>query len=415
MSSRSDKTAVVVGAGIVGVLTSWRLLREGWTVVQLEARHLGAGSSSRSAACARQQFGVEGTVRAMIHSIRWYEAFQERFTAEGPAMRQFGYLYPYWEGDTGAFAAARARVANQQLWGLKDVELWDDSVTVLKQFPFLNPAGLVGAHFCASDGLVFPDRVYSVVHEHCRRYPKYRVHMDAPVTGIECHGGRATAVATPKGKFGADVFINCTNAWAVQLEQMLHCDAQRLLPVAPLRRYLWFFPHFRELLMGAHSDFDPMCFPMTVFPSGTYVRPEGPAADQLLMGHAHQVKPLWDLTHEVQDKIAPEAEELSFTAWGHLVDAIPMMADAGIGATTSGFYGATPDHNPFIGRDLVYQNWFRAVGFSGHGVMMAPFVAEAVLAAVKGERVVRTVAGDVDLSMFAQDRSFNAHSEHMVI
>jgi glycine/D-amino acid oxidase-like deaminating enzyme len=49
-----DRKAVVIGAGISGELVARELLRAGWQVEVLEARHVGAGSSSRTAAGIRQ-------------------------------------------------------------------------------------------------------------------------------------------------------------------------------------------------------------------------------------------------------------------------------------------------------------------------------------------------------------------------
>ncbi len=64
------RKVVIIGAGITGALVAHHLLEAGVDVTVLEAREKGAGSSSRSAACIRQQFSTPATVRAMIYSTR---------------------------------------------------------------------------------------------------------------------------------------------------------------------------------------------------------------------------------------------------------------------------------------------------------------------------------------------------------
>ena len=60
---------VIIGAGITGLLTAIRLRKAGWKVSVAEAHHIGAGSSSRTAAGIRQQFSTEETVIGMRYSV----------------------------------------------------------------------------------------------------------------------------------------------------------------------------------------------------------------------------------------------------------------------------------------------------------------------------------------------------------
>jgi glycine/D-amino acid oxidase-like deaminating enzyme len=67
-----SKHVVVIGAGVTGALLSYKLLQAGHRVTCIEARTIGVGSSSRSAACVRAQWGTEANIRAMRLSIHFY-------------------------------------------------------------------------------------------------------------------------------------------------------------------------------------------------------------------------------------------------------------------------------------------------------------------------------------------------------
>ena len=72
-----DRSAVCIGGGITGVLAARELLLAGWKVTVLEGRHVGAGSSSRTAAGIRQQFSTPETVRGMRYAVAFYRSFAE--------------------------------------------------------------------------------------------------------------------------------------------------------------------------------------------------------------------------------------------------------------------------------------------------------------------------------------------------
>jgi len=97
---------------------------------------------------------------------------------------------------------------------------------------------------------------------------------------------------------------------------------------------------------------------------------------------------------------------------------MPVIGDfAGVQATTCGFYGVTPDHNPFLGFDPQVPNLIRLVGFSGHGAMFGPFtarVAEALAEAGRDLPSVSVLGRQASLAPFAIGRTFDGH-EAMVI
>lgn len=401
-------TAVVIGGGISGVLVARELCLAGLQVTVLEGMHLGAGSSSRTAAGIRQQFSTLSTVRGMRHSVAFYQQFAQEVGARVLEQRGYLFLLP----DDAAVRQAEARVALQRQAGLAEVELLDRA-RLATAFPAVDTSVVAGATWCPTDGFLHPEVIYQ---EGARRVRELggRVVVHAPVQGAEARGDRLLAVHTPQGSFAADVFLDCTNAWTDQLAPVLGAVD---LPVAPLKRHLWFVRRAGGMTAEALQR-----LPMVVSPSGVYGRPEGP--DLLLMGWARGGRPEPRFLPEDQDRVDPEhahdggVDAVPFEAWARLAEVVPEVgAFDGVVATTSGFYGVTPDHNPFLAYDPQRTNLVRLVGFSGHGAMFGPFTAAVGRALVEAGRDVEAVdlpTGRVSLADFAIGRAFT-DVEAMVI
>lgn len=399
---------VVIGGGITGTLTAWELLRAGHQVTLLEAEYLGAGSSSRTAAGIRQQFSTPGTVRGMRYAVRFYRELGERIGAS--PIVQNGYLFLY--ADQVQWERARERVVMQREAGLAEVEALG-AAELVERFDWVAREGLLGATWCPTDGFLLPHVVYN---EGARRVRELggTVLQRAPVTGARTAGDRLVAVQTAKGELEADLFVDCTNAWTRRTARVLGAED---LPVEPLKRYLWFIqrggPMTAETLAG---------MPLTICPDGTYVKPEN--GELLQMGRKHDTPPEPAFSYEDQDHIEPayahtgDLDALPFELWAGVAEWIPPVGEfAGIQATTAGYYGTTPDHNPFLGFDRRRTNLVRLVGFSGHGAMMAPFTARIGTALATAGHDLDHLDLDghaVDLTCFQLGRAFDS-TEEMVI
>lgn len=404
----ASRTAVVIGGGITGTLTARALAGDGWAVTLLEAAHLGAGSSSRTAAGIRQQFSTPASVRGMRHAVRFYQEWGKAL-GESP-IRQMGYLFL--TGHDADPSAGPARVAMQRAAGLDDVE-WLRAEEVARQFPWVDAEQIAGASWCPSDGFLYPSLVYMEAAREARERGATIV-QGAAVTGAAHAGGSLRAVHTPKGEFSADLFIDATNAWSPRLGDVL--GAARL-DIAAVKRFLWFLPR------GAAMDAETLgAMPLVVGPRGGYCRPENAAS--LLMGFAHHATPEPAFTWDDQDIVPPEfshrggLDALPFEVWAQLAEVIPALGEFdGISATTAGYYGSTPDHNPFLAFDPQVPNLIRLAGFSGHGAMFGPVSAAVAVALAQAGTSLSTLAlpeGDLDLDAFAIGRAY-AHAESLVI
>src|SRR5215470_9135387 len=88
---------VIIGGGASGALIAARLAERGFHVVALEKAGIGNGSSGRSAACIRAQWGTAETAACMLYAEWFYAHFHDLLHAaadDRPWMiKQNGYLF----------------------------------------------------------------------------------------------------------------------------------------------------------------------------------------------------------------------------------------------------------------------------------------------------------------------------------
>jgi len=421
---------VLIGGGSTNALIAVRLAERGFHVTILEKAKIGNGSSSRSAAGIRAQFSVEETVVGMQYSEWWYTQFHQILQTpperRQPVIQQNGYLFLYEDSEQAAPAwkpgirsavaqswqQAQTNVAMQRKVGLPVEILTPQEVN--QRWPHLDPDRLVGATWCPTDGFLYPQMIYM---EGFRRAQELGANLmqDTEVIGATLRGGRIIALETTRGLIEADWFVNGTNAWAPRLSR---CIGGMHLPISPLKRYHYFLKPDRPIM----SRQEWQRLPMTIYGMGTgrgaHSRPEN---ELLMLAWAHETTPEPNFSDEDQDRIDPPfnhsngIDNYGYAIVEQMMAFAPSLADAGgLTATSSGFYGTTPDANPMIGFDANLDNLVHAAGFSGHGLMHAPitaFLVEAIIAGdVEDGREARLPPPfekhSIDLSAFAPTRSF---------
>ena len=112
--------------------------------------------------------------------------------------------------------------------------------------------------------------------------------------------------------------------------------------------------------------------PLTIDPSGVYLRPEGP---NYLAGFSpHGTAPDPDTLDLTVDRAAFE----SFV-WPRLAHRVPAFDRARLLDAWAGHYEVnTLDHNAIVGPHPVLANFLFANGFSGHGLQQAPAVGRGL-------------------------------------
>lgn len=343
----------VIGAGIIGCASAWRLAQRGLRVAVLERESAPAtGSTGRSAAGVRLQFSDATNILLSAHSLREYREMPEA------AFRPIGYLFlvpqEHWP-------AHRAAVALQRELGAPVQILSPEQAT------HVVPAdirGLGGATWCAQDGVVDPHGIclaYAARARTCGASVMLRAGVEAideRPDGWLIHAGRE--------RLHAATIVNAAGAWAGRVGAMAGLD----VPVNAARRVVFASAPLPDALTRAHP------YPLTVdVGTGFYFRSEG---ERLIFGQSNP-----------DDEGFSEGIDWPWldTVVASALDRFPWFEQVSLDrkACWWGYYEITPDHQPVVGIDPTRPRWINACGFSGHGVQQAAAIGRIVAQLATGE------------------------------
>ena len=339
--SRVTADIVVIGAGIVGAASAYRLAEQGLKVVVIEQGSPAGGSTGKSVAGVRHQFSTETNVLLARESIAEYAGLPDSGYQAG------GYLMLVPES---GWADHRQAVELQQRLGVPTRFLTPDEAQ--EYAPFV-PDGLGGCSYCAWDGQV---DAHSLTHGYVKRSRELgaRFLLDTPVTGIRRTAGHWQVTAADDA-IEAPLLLNASGAWSGEVGRLAGLE----LPVWPARRMV-----FTTAPLNLPRQL-PMVFDLE---SGVYLRSEG---ERVIFGRADPADAGW--------REGMNWDWLDPTL--HLALArFPWLQAAALDRRASwwGYYELTPDQEPIIGHMPGAEGWINACGFSGHGVMQAAAVARVV-------------------------------------
>ncbi|GAB5601522.1 FAD-dependent oxidoreductase [Thermus sp. FJN-A] len=354
--------AVVVGAGIVGAASAFRLAERGLRVLVLEKEATFAlGSTGRSAAGVRVQFSEPLNVLLSYRSILEYREIPEA------AYRPIGYLFLVPE--------ALAEVQEEALRVQRALGVPVEKLSLAeaqRKVPF-REEGLAYATFGLLDGVIDPHGATAFYLREARRLGA-EVRFAEPLLAARREGG-LWRVETPWGRHEAPYLLLCTGAWTGEVGRALGLE----IPVQPVRRMVF---------ATAPAPF-PHAFPLAIdLSTGFYLRSEG---ERVLMGRSNPEEP-------------PGFREGMDWGWlGPTLEAglarFPFLEGLSLDRKASwwGYYEVTPDHNPILG--FVEEGLLVAAGFSGHGVQQAAMVGRLM-----AEEVALGQAQSLDIAPFRLGR-----------
>lgn len=228
---KATAEVVIIGGGCMGASTAYHLTRNGIKDVVLLEREplLGTGSTGRNAGGVRHQFSTEANVKLSIESIHTIEHFAEEVGYEID-FHQDGYLFLLSnQKDLGAF---HRNAQMQRRLGVEVDELSPEDAARLA--PGLEVDRVIGATFCARDGIADPNGV-TMGFAKAAQAAGAEINRDTEVTAIRTEGGRITGVETTKGIISTRAVVNAAGPHAREIGKMLDLE----VPVLPYRRHIF--------------------------------------------------------------------------------------------------------------------------------------------------------------------------------
>lgn len=357
---------LVIGGGIIGVRTALALADRGYEPTVLEKNVLGGGTTAASIAVFHWP---QVEPRRFEHELR-VDAWEEYDRLIDAGIAGFDRIGGMYVAESDRFAS-KLRVASDRLaaFGLEIEYLDAEAVTEYG----IAPDRVTGALYTPVEGYLDPHELV----QHWRGEAERRgatIETRTEVNGVRTAGGAVTAVETGSGVYDADIVVNATGPWAIELNELAGVEA-------PLRHTVG------RIIALEHSVNSSL--PNIVFEDGFYVRGEG--TDQAFAGRL-------EIGYEDATRLGPDHSRSISTEFKRQLalkveQSIPVLADATVSREWTGLRTVSPDGLPLVGAtDL--DGWYLACALAGKGIMYAPVVGDLVADAI-----------DRDLSAATQQQS----------
>ena len=363
--------SVIVGGGIAGLALAVELSRLGWQSTIVEARYPGAGNSARNVGRVRRmQLTADLTEFSCRASDKWtrVDAVTGR---RNPLLYPTRYVWVLYGDDERAIVEPL-----QPMWDEHDARARVvDAPAVLDAVPVLRGGEPPVGGVIGDAAIVHHDAAVHAYYLHARE-AGVRFEIGEPVTGIGTAGGRACGAILRSGRTVAgDVVVNAAGGRSPEIGALAGVE----LPNRPIRREALVTEPRRPFMSAAV----------------TFYRPQEGWFNQTLRGElvAGVTDPdeQFGMTEESSPRFLGRTARV-------LLEKAPRLAGLRAVRQWAGVYDTTPDKRPLVGEHRGLPGFFAMCGWSGRGMLLAPFAAELLAREIAGR------GRDALLAPFAPDR-----------
>lgn len=356
---------VIMGGGIVGASIAYHLRQDGVSgrilVIERDATYARA-ATPMSMGGVRQQYSLPCNIALARYGLAFYERFDEVMAgAWGTPQAHFhqrGYLvlmHPTTE------ASLRQRYDLQKRLGVEVSLLSQAEVQAL--VPHLNVEDISGGIYGYRDGYLNPRGALQGFVERSRELGC--TWLQDEVVGFSAAGSASMRVQLQRhGTVTTPALVIAAGAWTQQLAAL----AGVTLPVVPVRRQGCYVT--LPTLLGYKL---PMILDRV---RDISFRHDTETDNHLQITRTIREEPPgfhfdWD-SAAFHTHIAPALHHY-----------LPTCGEVQLQRGWAGHYAVTPDENPILGPHPVYPRLFMAIGFSGHGLMLAPATGKALSESIR--------------------------------
>jgi len=361
-----NSDVVVIGAGIVGASTAWRLAQRGLSVTLIDKSRVGGEASGRNGGGVRQQYRDSRETQMAMAAIGIWTGLCEEL-GQDVEYSQEGCIRLIRSGQEER--EARERVKAERALGL-EVHFLDPDQT-RQRLPLLSrELEILGSTYCPSDGTANPLLVTRAIGQAAARAGAV-VRTGEPVLSLKVKGGRVVAATTSRAEYQAAYFVNAAGPWARELCRTVDLE----IPTSLRKSQLIITERLSPLLSGFVS-----------FDNG-YLR-------QARDGNIH----LGVRGTPIQDKDTSLTTDALSDVGRFFPEVFPFLINVHIIRGFAGITTWSPDLVPIIDTNPGLENLLLATGFSGHGFCLGPVVGRLFTEWITESRT------SLDLSDFALSR-----------
>lgn len=335
-----QQRVVIVGGGVIGLLTAFNLAADVEQVILLDRAGLGQESSWAGGGIVSPLYPwrYSSAVTALAHwSQDFYPQLAERLLADTGVDPQVHTTGLYWldlEDEAQALAWAEREGRPLSSVHISTVEV---AVPVLG-------SGYSHAIYMADVANVRNPRLVKSLKAALQALPNVTIHEQCEVLGFIREGEVIAGVHTAQGEIRGDEVVLSAGAWSGELLTSLGLE----LPVEPVKGQM--------ILYKCASDF----LSCMVLAKGRYAIPRRDG--HILVGST--------LEHEGFDK-TPTSQALQ-SLKASAVELIPALADAEVVAHWAGLRPGSPEGIPYIGRVAGFDGLWLNCGHYRNGLVLAP-------------------------------------------
>ena len=335
----------IIGGGIAGCSTAFRLAQRGKKVVVIEKTFPGGEASTANAGTMAVQNKLAGSVQLTLESLNIWQHLSEELEWDVGFERRGGYRLAFSEQE---LEKLETDAAIQRTLGAS-VDIVPQE-RLRREIPYLSP-NVLAAGYCPQDSKANPLVATSALFRAARRLGAVFL-TNARVTGIEVLGDYDFIIRTKAGNVRAPIVVNAANVWAGQIAQMVGCS----IPVT------------MDIQMAMITNGGPPIFPhiVTAVKGNITLKQESPSGRVVIGGG-------WNGTGDYVEEVKQVDYDNLVSNLQRAIEVIPELRGREIVRSWACYEGRSPDGLLMIGPIDSLKGFYVQCCVKG-GFTLAPIV-----------------------------------------